>query len=127
MKRSAFLTIVIISGCASLLAQPENKSEFSAAFSFETVNNGLTGTDFRLSTSFECCFDGNGLHLLMANNFFKHFGVADVSAQLEHRTSSFGTATAEIRLSLYNFSAGPQGRFANTNRFVQYVMEEVEL
>jgi hypothetical protein len=58
MKRFAFLTIVVVSSLASWLSQARHEPEFFVAFSFETLNTGIS-TDLTVTTSLESCIDTN--------------------------------------------------------------------
>jgi hypothetical protein len=121
MKRFAFLTIVVISSLASWLSQAVNEPEISVAFSFETVNTGIS-TNLTMTTSLESCFKVNGFDWSVADDFAKNFGVvADVSEDFDNRPTCFGTTSGGITFSLFqNFGGSPQVRFPNMRRFVAF-------
>jgi len=124
MKNLALLIafLIILLTYASVLAQNEKKPEFFAGYSFESVNTGISSSDFTATTtSLDNRFKLNGLNLSAADYFTKRLGVAaDFSAHFNTRSDTFGATAGQSKFSLYNITAGPQLRFPSRSRFTPF-------
>ncbi len=124
MKNLALLItfLIILLTYASALGQNEKKPEFFAGYSFESVNTGISSSDFTATTtSLDNRFKLNGLNLSAADYFTKRLGVAaDFSAHLNTRSDTFGTTVGQSKFSLYNITAGPQLRFPSSSKFTPF-------
>src|SRR3977135_4463274 len=120
MKTLALLIALlnILLTYVSVLAQNEKKSEFFAGYSFESVNTGISSSDFTATTtSLDNRFKTNGLNLSAAAYFTKRLGlVADFSAHFNTRSDTFGSTAAQSKFSLYNITGGPQLRFPSDGK-----------
>jgi len=100
MKNLALLIafLIILLTYASVLAQNEKKPEFFAGYSFESVNTGISSSDFTATTtSLDNRFKLNGLNLSAANYFTKRLGVAaDFSAHFNTRSDTFGATCRPV-------------------------------
>ena len=123
MKRFTLLTIVLISSYASVSSQTEKKPEFFAGYSYESVDTGLSSSDFTsTTTSLDNRFKVNGFHLSAADYFTRRFGVtADFSAHFNSRSDTFGSTATQSKFSLYNITGGPQLRFPSTSKLTPFV------
>jgi len=124
MKNLALLIafLIILLTYASVLAQNEKKPEFFAGYSFESVNTGISSSDFTATTtSLDNRFKLNGLNLSAADYFTRRLGVAaDFSAHFNTRSDTFGATAGQSQFSLYNIAAGPQLRFPSRSRFTPF-------
>jgi hypothetical protein len=123
MKRLALLTIALFTGSAIASAQTDKKPEFFAGYSFESVDTGIKSTDLTTTTtSLDNRFKLNGLNLSATGYLTKRLGITgDFSANFANRADIFGTETSNSKVSLYNFTGGPQLRFPSTSKFTPYV------
>jgi hypothetical protein len=124
MKRLTLLTIALFASFTIASAQTDKKPEFFAGYSFESVDTGIKSTDFATATttSLDKKFKLNGLNLSATGYLSKRLGITgDFSANFANRADTFGTDTSNSKVSLYNFTAGPQLRFPSTSRFTPYV------
>ncbi|MDX6383751.1 MAG: hypothetical protein QOK48_1324 [Blastocatellia bacterium] len=125
MKRLALLTIALFASFTIASAQTDKKPEFFAGYSFESVDTGIKSTDITTTTtttSLDNRFKLNGLNLSATGYLTKRLGITgDFSANFGNRTDTFGTDTGNSKVSLYNFTGGPQLRFASTSKFTPYV------
>ena len=122
MKYFALLMITLFVIYASAFAQNEKKPEFFAGYSFESVNTGISSSDFTATTtSLDNRFKLNGLNLSAADYFTKRLGVvADFSAHFNGRTDTFGTTAGQSKSSLYNITGGPQLRFPSSSKLTPF-------
>jgi opacity protein-like surface antigen len=118
-----FALVVLLLTYASVVAQDEKKPEFFAGYSFESVNTGVSSSDFTATTtSLDSRFKLNGLNLSATGYLTKRLGfTADFSAHFNSRNETFGGTAAESKFSLYNITGGPQLRFPSTSNFTPYV------
>ncbi len=116
-----FLILLLIS-YAPVFAQNEKKPEFFAGYSFESVNTGISSSDFTATTtSLDNRFKTNGLNLSAADYFTKRLGVvADFSAQFNTRSDTFGSTASQSKFSLFNITGGPQLRFPSSSKFTPF-------
>jgi opacity protein-like surface antigen len=125
MKNLALLSVLLIMlliSYASVFAQNEKQPEFFAGYSFESVNTGVSSSDFAATTtSLDNRFKTNGLNLSAADYFTKRLGVAaDFSAHFNSRNDTVGTTTTQSKFSLYNITGGPQLRFPSNGKFTPF-------
>ena len=124
MKTLALLValLIILLTYASVLAQNEKKPEFFAGYSFESVNTGVSSSDFTATTtSLDNRFKLNGLNLSAADYLTKRLGLAaDFSAHFNSRTDTFGSTAGQSKFSLYNITGGPQLRFPSSSKFTPF-------
>jgi opacity protein-like surface antigen len=124
MKSFALLIalLIILLTYASVLAQNEKKPEFFAGYSYESVNTGISSSDFTATTTtLDNRFKLNGLNVSAADYFTKRLGlVADFSAHFNSRTDTFGTTASQSKFSLYNVTGGPQLRFPSSSKFTPF-------
>jgi opacity protein-like surface antigen len=115
--------LIILLTYASVLAQNEKKPEFFAGYSFESVNTGVSSSDFTATTtSLDSRFKLNGLNLSATGYLTKRLGLtADFSAHFNSRNDTFGSTAAQSKFSLYNITGGPQLRFPSSSKFTPYV------
>jgi opacity protein-like surface antigen len=118
-----FALAVLLLTYASVFAQNEKKPEFFAGYSFESVNTGVSSSDFTATTtSLDSRFKLNGLNLSATGYLTKRLGLtADFSAHFNSRTDTFGSTAAQSKFSLYNITGGPQLRFPSSSKFTPYV------
>ncbi|HMJ24393.1 MAG TPA: outer membrane beta-barrel protein [Pyrinomonadaceae bacterium] len=124
MKRLALLTIALFASFTIASAQTDKKPEFFAGYSYESVDTGIKTTDLTstTTTSLDNRFKLNGLNLSATGYLTRRLGVTgDFSANFENRADVFGTDTGNSKVSLYNFTGGPQLRFPSTSKFTPYV------
>jgi len=122
MKRFVVLMFILFSSYASIPAQSSSKGELFAGYSFESVNTGISSTNAGITTSLDNRFKLNGFNVSAASYFRKHFGIAgDFSAHFDNRNDTFGTTATESKISLYNFTAGPQFKFESSSRLTPFV------
>src|SRR5258706_13482384 len=116
-----FLILLLIS-YAPVFAQNEKKPEFFAGYSFESVNTGISSSDFTAATtSLDNRFKTNGLNLSAADYFTKRLGVvADFSAHFNSRSDTLGSTDTQSKFSLYNITGGPQVRFPSSSKFTPF-------
>lgn len=118
MKNFILLAVVAISSYGSVLAQSEKQPEFFAGYSYESVNTGISSSDFTSTTSLDNRFKLNGFHFSAADYFTKRLGLtADFSAHFDNRSDIFGTTGTNSKTSLFNITGGPQLRFPTTSKF----------
>jgi opacity protein-like surface antigen len=117
-----FLVIMLLISYASVFAQNEKKPEFFAGYSFESINTGVSSSDFTATTtSLDNRFKVNGLNLSAADYLTKRLGVAvDFSAHFNTRSDTFGTTATQSKFSLYNITGGPQLRFSSAGKFTPF-------
>jgi opacity protein-like surface antigen len=106
----------------SVSAQNEKKPEFFAGYLFESVNSGISSSDFTATTtSLDNRFKANGLNLSAADYFTKRLGVAaDFSAHFNTRNDTFGSTAGQSKFSLYNITGGPQLRFPSNSKLTPF-------
>lgn len=122
MNKLVLSAAIVLCGCALTFAQNEKKPEFFGGYSFETVDSGITSTDLNTSTTLDNRFKTNGFNLAGTGYLTKRFGItADFSGSYKTRNDTFGTATGQSKLSLYNFTAGPQIRFSSHGKVTPFV------
>jgi len=123
MKNVVLLAAILISSCASALAQAEKKPEFFAGYSYESLNTGVSSSDFTATTtSLDNRFHLNGVNLSVADYLTKRLGVtADFSAHFNSRGDTFGSTATQSKFSLYNITGGPQLRFTNPGKLTPFV------
>jgi opacity protein-like surface antigen len=125
MKRLALLTIALFASHTIASAQTDKKPEFFAGYSFESVDTGINSTDITTTTtttSLDNRFKLNGLNLSATGYLTKHLGITgDFSGNFGSRTDTFGTDTGHSKVSLYNFTGGPQLRFPASGKLTPYV------
>jgi opacity protein-like surface antigen len=123
MKRLALLTIALFTSSAIASAQTDKKPEFFAGYSYESVDTGIKSTDLTATTtSLDSRFNSNGLNLSATGYLTKRLGITgDFSANFANRADTFGTDTGNSKVSLYNFTGGPQLRFPSMSKFTPYV------
>jgi hypothetical protein len=123
MQRLALLTIALFASFTIASAQTDKKPEFFAGYSYESVDTGIKSTDLTTTTtSVDNRFKLNGLNLSATGYLTKRLGITgDFSANFENRTDVFGTDTGNSKVSLYNFTGGPQLRFPSSSKFTPYV------
>jgi len=116
------LIIILLISYASVFAQNEKKPEFFAGYSFESVNTGVSSSDFTATTtSLDNRFKTNGLNLSAADYFTKRLGVAaDFSANFNTRSDTFGSTASQSRFSIYNITGGPQLRFPSSSKLTPF-------
>src|SRR6266478_3912952 len=114
-----FLLIMLLISYASVFAQAEKKPEFFAGYSFESLNTGVSSSDFTATTtSLDNRLKVNGLNLSAADYLTKRLGLAvDFSAHFNNRSDTFGTTATQSKFSLYNITGGPQMRFPSASKF----------
>lgn len=75
MKNIVLLAAILISICASALAQSKKKPEFFAGYSYENLNTGVSSSDFTATTtSLDNRFNLNGLNLSGADYLTRRVG-----------------------------------------------------
>ena len=122
MKRFVVLVFILLSSYASISAQSSSKGEFFGGYSFESINTGISSTNAGTTTSLDDRFKLNGFNVSAASYFRKHFGIAgDFSAHFDNRNDTFGAIATESKISLYNFTGGPQLKFESTSRLTPFV------
>ncbi len=117
-----FLLIILLISYAPVLAQNDKKPEFFAGYSFESVNTGISSSDFTsTTTSLDNRFRVNGLNLSAADYFTNRLGVAaDFSAHFNSRSDTFGSTASQSKFSLYNITGGPQLRFPSSSKLTPF-------
>jgi hypothetical protein len=126
MRKLLFLS-TLITLCASLTyAQDRSRPEFFAGYSFENIDSGIKSSDFAgtgiPSTSLEQRYKLNGFNVSGTGYLTKRFGITgDFSAGFERRIDNFGILQTRAKLSLYNFTAGPQVKFFNKRRATPFI------
>jgi len=121
MKRLALVTIALFSSSALSSAQTEKNPEFFAGYSFESINPGVSSSDFSTTTSLDNRFKVNCLHLSASDYFTRRFGVtADFSAHFNSRSDTFGSTATRSKFSLYNITGGPQLRFPSSSKLTPF-------
>jgi Outer membrane protein beta-barrel domain len=117
-----FLLILLLISYASVFAQNERQPEFFAGYSFESVNPGVSSSDFTATTTtLDNRFKTNGLNLSAADYFTKRLGVAaDFSAHFNSRADTFGSTAGQSKFSLYNITGGPQLRFPSSGKITPF-------
>ena len=122
MKTLAFSAIIVLSSFSLSFSQSEKKPEFFGGFSIENVDTGITSTDLGTTTTFDNRFRAIGFHIAGTGYLTKRLGVTgDFSAHFDSRDDFFGATTGRSKMSLYNFTGGPQFRFLNSSRFTPFV------
>lgn len=122
MKRTVFLTIIILSSFAYAFAQSEKKPEFFGGYSFESVNTGIRSSDLTTTTTLDNRFQASGFNVAGTGYLTKRLGLtADFSGHYDSRTDQFGVTSGQTKFSLYNLTGGPQLRFRNSTKFTPFV------
>jgi opacity protein-like surface antigen len=122
MNKLVLSGAIVLCSFALTFAQNEKKGEFFGGYSFETVDSGITSTDLNATTTLDNRFKTNGFDLAGTGYLTKRLGItADFSGNYNTRNDTFGTTTGQSKLSLYNFTAGPQLRFPSHSKFTPFV------
>jgi hypothetical protein len=122
MKKSAFVVLTVLSSLALSFAQTEEKPEFFAGYSFESINTGVTSTDLGANTTLDNRFKANGINASATGYFSERFGITgDFSAHFNNRSDVFGTTAGQTKSRLYNITGGPQVRFPSASRLTPFV------
>lgn len=119
--RKLFLLLIFVSCCvASVFAQDRPRPEFFAGFSVDNIYTDLEETGFENASERDKAY---GFDLSATVYLNKHFGIeGDVDGHFKRKTLGAALCVGfcpppsfRIRISSYNFMAGPHVRFPTSN------------
>jgi opacity protein-like surface antigen len=121
MRKVLLLTALIAIQASISYAQDKSRPELFGGYSFENIDSGIKSRDFAgtgiPTTTLENRFKLNGFNISGTGYLTKRLGLTgDFSAGFQTRTDDFGVAQARSRLTLYNFTGGPQVKFFSAGR-----------